>query len=120
MPRRRQQPRRGHLPGAGGAQRFQRLLLQQHGAVRVVPRLSALLGIPVIPTMSTGATDAVYTGGDVASGGAGIPTYGIPGYWTDPDGNGTHGLNERIGVQSLLEAREFSYRLVKLYAAQKD
>lgn len=32
---------------------------------------------------------------------AGIPTYGISGLFRDPDGNGVHGLNERIRVSSL-------------------
>ncbi len=30
-----------------------------------------------------------------------------------------HGLNEYVGVKSLLEGREFLYRLVKIYAEQK-
>ena len=29
-------------------------------------------------------------------GAVGIPTYGIPGMWSDPDSSGVHGLNERI------------------------
>lgn len=64
-------------------------------------------GVPVIPTMSTGATDAVYFGA------VGIPTYGVPGAWGDPDGNGTHGLNERIEVKSLYAGRDYLYDLVK-------
>jgi acetylornithine deacetylase/succinyl-diaminopimelate desuccinylase-like protein len=64
-------------------------------------------GIPVIPTMSTGATDAVYFGG------VGIPTYGVPGMWGDPDGNGTHGLNERIEARSLYAGRDYLFDLVK-------
>ena len=67
-------------------------------------------GVPVIPTMSTGATDAVYTGA------VGIPTYGVPGIWKDPDGNGMHGLNERVEVRSLLAGRAYLYDLVKAYA----
>ena len=47
-------------------------------------------GVPVIPTMSTGATDGRFTNA------AGIPTYGVTGMFTDPDGNGVHGLNERL------------------------
>jgi acetylornithine deacetylase/succinyl-diaminopimelate desuccinylase-like protein len=50
----------------------------------------------------------------------GIPTYGVSGIFYEPDLGRIHGLNERIGVQSLMEGREFSYRLVKLYAEQKD
>jgi acetylornithine deacetylase/succinyl-diaminopimelate desuccinylase-like protein len=69
-------------------------------------------GIPVIPTMSTGATDAVYLGA------VGIPTYGIPGYWTDPDGNGTHGLNERMEVRSLYTGRDYMFDLIKLLAGK--
>lgn len=65
-------------------------------------------GVPVLPTMLTGATDAVYL--------EGIPTYGVPGAWLDPDGNGIHGLNERIEVQSLYKAREYLTDLVKALA----
>ena len=66
-------------------------------------------GVPVIPTMSTGATDGLYMSA------VGIPTYGVPGIWGDPDGNGVHGLNERIEVQSLYTGREYLTDLVKLY-----
>ena len=71
-------------------------------------------GIPVIPHMATGATDAV------SLTPAGIPTYGISGLFRDPDGNGVHGLNERIRVSSLMNGRAFLYKLVKAYADQKD
>lgn len=70
-------------------------------------------GVPLVPTMSTGATDAVYTGA------AGIPTYGVPGMWGDPDGNGAHGLNERIAVRSLYDGRDYLFDLVKALAALK-
>lgn len=63
-------------------------------------------GVPVIPTMSTGATDGVYTGG------AGIPTYGVPSAWGDPDGNGVHGLNERIEIRGVYTARDYLFDLV--------
>ncbi len=69
-------------------------------------------GIPVIPTMSTGATDAVYLGA------VGIPTYGVPGVWGDPDGNGTHGLNERMEVRSLYAGRDYLFDLVKLLSGR--
>ena len=69
-------------------------------------------GVPVMPTMSTGATDAVYLGG------AGIPTYGVPGAWGDPDGNGVHGLNERIGVKSLYAGRDYLYELVQVLSSK--
>jgi len=69
-------------------------------------------GVPVIPTMSTGATDGIYTSA------AGIPTYGVTGLFTDPDDGNIHGLNERVRVRSLMDARRFMYKLVKLYAVQ--
>ena len=70
-------------------------------------------GIPFLPSMSTGATDATYLAP------IGIPTYGIPGPWGDPDGNGAHGLNERHAVRSAYVGRDFLYDLVKAYADQQ-
>ena len=70
-------------------------------------------GVPLIPTMSTGATDGRYLNA------AGIPTYGLSGMFGDPDGNGVHGLNERIRVRSLHEGRDFLYEVVKIYANAK-
>lgn len=67
-------------------------------------------GVPVIPTMSTGATDGLYFSA------VGIPVYGIPGLWRDPDGNGTHGLNERIAVRSLYDGRDYIFDLIKALA----
>jgi len=67
-------------------------------------------GVSLIPTMMTGATDATFLAP------AGIPTYGVPGLWGDPDGNGTHGLNERNEVRSVYVGRDFLYDLVKAYA----
>jgi acetylornithine deacetylase/succinyl-diaminopimelate desuccinylase-like protein len=69
-------------------------------------------GVPVVPSMSTGATDAVYTGG------AGIPTYGVPSVWGDPDGNGTHGLNERLEVKAVYTARDYLFDLVKALSSK--
>ena len=71
-------------------------------------------GVPVVPILQAGGTDAKPL---IA---VGIPTYGVSGIFYDPDLGHIHGLNERLGVQSLMEGREFSYRLVKLYAEQKD
>jgi acetylornithine deacetylase/succinyl-diaminopimelate desuccinylase-like protein len=70
-------------------------------------------GVPVIPTISTGATDGRFLNA------AGIPTYGISGVFVDPDGNGVHGLDERVRVKSLMDARGFLYRLVKSYAGTR-
>ena len=70
-------------------------------------------GVPMIPTMSTGGTDAPYLSL------AGIPTYGMPGVFGDADGNGAHGLNERIRVSALYEGRDYLFELAKIYANQK-
>jgi len=67
-------------------------------------------GVPMIPAMSTGATDGVFLEA------VGIPTYGVPGPWGGPDGDGVHGLNERIEVKSLYVGRDYLTDLVKLYA----
>lgn len=67
-------------------------------------------GVPVVPTMSTGATDGVYLEA------VGIPTYGVPSVWLDPDGNGTHGLNERVETRALFTARDYLFDLVKTLA----
>jgi di/tripeptidase len=48
----------------------------------------------------------------------GIPTYGLDGIFTDPDGGHIHGLNERVRIESVYEGRTFLYRLVKIYAQQ--
>jgi acetylornithine deacetylase/succinyl-diaminopimelate desuccinylase-like protein len=69
-------------------------------------------GVPVVPALEPGASDAQFLNP------AGIPTYGITGLFTDPDGGHIHGLNERIRVNSVYEGRTFLYRLVKLYAEQ--
>jgi acetylornithine deacetylase/succinyl-diaminopimelate desuccinylase-like protein len=70
-------------------------------------------GVPVIPILQAGGTDA----GPLIA--VGIPTYGVTGIFYEADLGHIHGLNERIRVDSLMAAREFSYRLVKLYDQQK-
>jgi acetylornithine deacetylase/succinyl-diaminopimelate desuccinylase-like protein len=67
-------------------------------------------GVAVIPTMNAGATDGRFLTP------AGIPTYGVSGMFSDGATTNAHGLNERIRVQSLMEGREFLYRLTKAYA----
>src|SRR5882672_10006691 len=70
-------------------------------------------GVPVLPILQAGATDGVFTNG------VGIPTFGVEPVFVGPDLGHIHGLNEYIGVKSLLEGREFLYRLVKVYADEK-
>jgi acetylornithine deacetylase/succinyl-diaminopimelate desuccinylase-like protein len=62
-------------------------------------------GIPVIPTMSTGATDGLYLRN------AGIPVYGVSGLFRDVDDNRSHGQNERILIESYFDGLEFLYQL---------
>jgi acetylornithine deacetylase/succinyl-diaminopimelate desuccinylase-like protein len=69
-------------------------------------------GIPVVPTMSAGATDGAFLTP------VGIPTYGVSGIFFDTDGNGAHGLNERVRVDSTYKGRDFLYDIVKIYAQQ--
>ena len=69
-------------------------------------------GVPVVPMLQPGATDGQFMNA------AGIPTYGIEAVFMGPDLGGIHGLNEYVSVKSLLEGREFMYRLVKAYAEQ--
>ena len=67
-------------------------------------------GVPLIPTMSTGASDAIYLSP------IGIPTYGVPGFWSGPEGSGAHGLNEHIAVKAVYVGRDYLTDLVKAYA----
>jgi acetylornithine deacetylase/succinyl-diaminopimelate desuccinylase-like protein len=67
-------------------------------------------GVPLVPTMSTGATDGIFLEA------IGIPVYGAPGGWGDPDGNGAHGLNERRSIRSVFVGRDFLTDLIKAYA----
>ena len=69
-------------------------------------------GVPVVPALEPGASDAQFLNP------AGIPTYGVTGMFSDPDGGHIHGLNERIRVQSVREGRTFLYKLVKIYASE--
>jgi acetylornithine deacetylase/succinyl-diaminopimelate desuccinylase-like protein len=69
-------------------------------------------GIPVTSSMSAGATDGAFLTP------AGIPTYGVSGMFGDPDGNGAHGLNERMRVKSAYQGNDFLYEVVKVYANQ--
>jgi acetylornithine deacetylase/succinyl-diaminopimelate desuccinylase-like protein len=67
-------------------------------------------GLPLLPLMSTGATDGVFLEA------VGIPVYGVPGFFLDKDGNGMHGLNERMRKDSLYQGRDYLFDLVKAFA----
>jgi len=70
-------------------------------------------GVPVLPILQAGATDGEFLNA------SGIPTYGIEPIFAGPDLGHIHGLNEYVGVQSLLDGRGLLYRLVKIYADAK-
>jgi acetylornithine deacetylase/succinyl-diaminopimelate desuccinylase-like protein len=68
--------------------------------------------IPVIPTMSTGATDSKFFRD------RGVPAYGVSGLFLDPTVDSrAHGRDERMRVQSFYEGQEFLYRLAKALAS---
>jgi acetylornithine deacetylase/succinyl-diaminopimelate desuccinylase-like protein len=67
-------------------------------------------GVIVLPTMSTGATDGR------ALRAAGIPTYGVQGFFNERDDNRAHGRDERMLVRSFYEGQTFLYELVKALA----
>jgi acetylornithine deacetylase/succinyl-diaminopimelate desuccinylase-like protein len=64
-------------------------------------------GIPVVPFMSAGATDAS------ALRNAGIPTYGNTGLSGDMEDVRVHGKDERISVEAFYQGLDYHYRLVK-------
>ena len=67
-------------------------------------------GVVVVPEMSTGATDGKYLRA------AGIPTYGVQGFFVERNDNRSHGRDERMRVQSFYEGQTFLYDLVKSLA----
>src|SRR5215813_9047164 len=68
-------------------------------------------GVPVVPVMSTGATDSLYLRK------AGIPVYGTSGIFSDIDDGRAHGKDERIGVKEFYDGQEYLYRLVKAFTS---
>jgi acetylornithine deacetylase/succinyl-diaminopimelate desuccinylase-like protein len=70
-------------------------------------------GLPVVPTMSTGASDGRHLRL------AGIPTYGIACMFFELGDNRAHGKDERIGTKDFYEGAEVSYRLIKNLSSTK-
>lgn len=66
--------------------------------------------IPVIPSMSTGATDGLFFRN------ADIPVYGMSALFGKPGDSGAHGLNERIGIREFHDSVAFWYKLMKTVA----
>jgi acetylornithine deacetylase/succinyl-diaminopimelate desuccinylase-like protein len=69
-------------------------------------------GLKVVPTMSAGASDAIYTSA------AGLPTYGVAGIALDRDDVRMHGRDERVGVRSFDRGNEFFYRYLNALTSQ--
>jgi acetylornithine deacetylase/succinyl-diaminopimelate desuccinylase-like protein len=69
-------------------------------------------GVPRVRLMLAGATDGAFLTP------VGIPTYGVSGAFADPDGDGVHGLNERVRIKVLYDSRDYLYRLMKTYGDQ--
>jgi acetylornithine deacetylase/succinyl-diaminopimelate desuccinylase-like protein len=68
--------------------------------------------LPVVPSMSTGATDGRITRT------AGVPTYGISCMFYEMNDNRAHGKDERIGTQDFYDGVEFNYQLIQVLASQ--
>ena len=71
-------------------------------------------GVPVIPVMSTGATDGLYFRQ------AGIPIYGVSGLFGDMDDVRAHGRDERMGVKEFADGLEFLWWLVNTLSGAKS
>ena len=69
-------------------------------------------GVPVVPSMSTGASDGVYTNA------AGMPTYGISGIAIDTNDVRAHGKDERLRVESFYQGLDFYYRYLKALTSE--
>jgi acetylornithine deacetylase/succinyl-diaminopimelate desuccinylase-like protein len=70
-------------------------------------------GVPLMPTMSAGATDGLFLRN------AGIPCYGHSGLASDLFDVRAHGKDERVAVQAFYDGQEYLYELVKLLAGGK-
>jgi acetylornithine deacetylase/succinyl-diaminopimelate desuccinylase-like protein len=64
-------------------------------------------GLKVVPNMSPGASDGVYTSA------VNMPTYTITGIDIDKDNERAHGRDERLGVESFYKGNEFFYQYLK-------
>jgi acetylornithine deacetylase/succinyl-diaminopimelate desuccinylase-like protein len=82
--------------------------------VRSLETLSARLygRLPIVPVMDNGASDSKYLRI------AGIPTYGVPGVFSDVDDDRAHGKDERIGVKDFYDGVDFYYDFIKSLGGQ--
>ena len=69
-------------------------------------------GAITLPTMAVGGSDGRYLRV------AGIPTYGVQGFFLDRDDVRAHGRDERMLVRSFYEGQTFLYEFVKALASE--
>ena len=70
-------------------------------------------GVVVVPSQSSGATDGLVFRS------VGIPTYGVDGNFMKSKDDFSHGLNERLGVQSFYDSLTFWHTLVTELAGRR-
>ena len=64
-------------------------------------------GVPVFPTMATGASDGVFTMA------AGMPTYGVSGVEQERDDHREHGRDERVSQEAFYRGVAFYHQFMK-------
>jgi acetylornithine deacetylase/succinyl-diaminopimelate desuccinylase-like protein len=69
-------------------------------------------GAAVVPTMSTGASDGIYTNG------AGMPTYGIGGEGFERSDIRAHGQDERVRADWFYKGVDFYYAFLKAVTSE--
>lgn len=69
-------------------------------------------GLPILPGMSTGATDGLYVRN------AGIPTYGVGGTFGDQEDIRAHGRDERVRVEDFYASLDHWYALLTALAGE--
>jgi acetylornithine deacetylase/succinyl-diaminopimelate desuccinylase-like protein len=77
--------------------------------LKVLTRITDTMwpGVIVVPTLQVGGSDGRYLRI------AGIPTYGVQGFFQDRDDARAHGRDERMPVRSFYEGQTFLYDFVK-------
>lgn len=65
-------------------------------------------GVLVVPEMSTGATDGLFLRN------AGMPVFGVAGWFMRPEDVRAHGLDEKIGIKEFNQGTEYWYRMLKV------
>jgi acetylornithine deacetylase/succinyl-diaminopimelate desuccinylase-like protein len=71
-------------------------------------------GVVTLPAMAVGGSDGRYLRV------AGIPTYGVQGFFVDRDDVRAHGRDERMPIRSFYEGQTFLYEFVKTLATAPE